>query len=64
MVGSEVQGSPLLRERLVKRKEEPERAVELLLHQELGSQTVTPLGSASSCASVHSMQGHTAALGT
>lgn len=57
MVGSEEKGSPLLKERLVKRKEEPVRAVELLLQQELGSQTVTPLGSAPSSASTPGRQG-------
>lgn len=36
MVGSEEEGSPL-RERVVKRNKEPGKAVELLLHQELGS---------------------------
>lgn len=58
MGGSEEEGSPLLREGLVKRKEEPGRAVEL------GIQAVTPLGSASSSASTHGRQGHTAARGT
>lgn len=63
-VGPGAEGSPLLRERLVKRKEKPGRTMELLLQQELGSQTATPLGSASSSASAHGRQGHTAALGT
>lgn len=48
----------------MKRKEEPGRAVELLLQQELGIQTVTPLGGVSSSASTRGRQGHTAALGT
>lgn len=58
-MGSEEEGSPLVKERLVKRKEEPGRAGELLLLQELGSQTGTPLNSSSSSASTQGRQGHT-----
>lgn len=63
-VGPGAEGSPLLRERLVKRKEKPGRAVELLLQQKLRSQAATPSGSASFSTSTHGRQGHTAALGT